>query len=441
MRLFARQPPIRRVDVHADLEAVTARGPEADSGVNVEPIWSAVREWYSTGANPAIQICLRRHGEVILNRSIGHAWGNAPTDAPDAEKVVVTPDTPFCVYSAAKGITVTVMHMLIERGVLGLGDRVCDYLPNFTSHGKHRITIRHVLSHSAGMPFFVGGSHELDRVGDSDYAVQTLCDVKPLHRPGFLHIYHAVTLGFLTREIVRAATGRCIRDVLATEILDPLGFRWTNYGVDPSDVPLVAPSHATLRDVPEPIATAYRKAIGGTLYEIIPATNDPRFLTSVVPSSSTVSNAVELSRFYEILRRGGELDGVRIMDAETLRHAVTPVTRTRPDVVLGLMPMRWGLGYMLGGTRFGPFGANTATAFGHMGLMRIAGWSDPQRGLSAGLITSGKPGLDKDADRFPALMKVIATQLPDVPESERPFVRCAHARDHQAASIGGVPGV
>jgi hypothetical protein len=76
-----------------------------------------------------------------------------------------------------------------------------------------------------------------------------------------------------------------------------------------------------------------------------------------------------------------------------------------------------------------------------MGLMRIAGWSDPQRGLSAGLITSGKPGIDKEADRFPALMKVIATQLPDVPESEQPFVRRAHARDHEAASIGGVPGV
>ena len=164
MRFFA-QSPVRRVAVPADLEAVTTRGPESRSDVDVERIWSAVCEWYSAGAIPAIQICLRRHGEVILNRSIGHAWGNAPTDPPDVEKVLVTPDTPFCVYSAAKGITITVMHMLIERGVLGLGDRVCDYLPNFTSYGKHRITIRHVLTHSAGMPFFVGGRGELDRVG------------------------------------------------------------------------------------------------------------------------------------------------------------------------------------------------------------------------------------------------------------------------------------
>ena len=67
--------------------------------------------------HPAIQLCIRQHGRVVLNRAIGHGWGNAPTDAPDAEKIPVTTDTPFCVYSAAKGITATVVHMLVDRGV------------------------------------------------------------------------------------------------------------------------------------------------------------------------------------------------------------------------------------------------------------------------------------------------------------------------------------
>ena len=416
-------PPARIVDVPADLDAVTTHGHEVATDVDVERIWSAVRDWYGIGVNPAIQLCLRRNGEIILNRSIGHGWGNGPTDDPDADKVVVTPETPFCVYSAAKGITSALMHMLIERGVLDLDARVCDYLPGFTSHGKHRITVRHVLTHAAGMPFFSGGSGNLDRAADSEYAVRALCDAKPIYPPGWFSIYHAVTFGFLTREIVRAAAGRNIREVLATEILDPLGFRWTNYGVAPEDVSLVAPSHATMRDVPEPIATAFRKAIGGTLYDIIPVTNDPRFLTSVIPSSSTVSTADELSRFYEILRRGGELDGVRIMSPETLRRAVTPVTPMRPDVALGLQPMQWGLGFMLGGTRFGPFGRNTPTAFGHMGLITVAGWTDPQRGLSAGLVTSGKPGAHSESGRYPALMNLIARAVPDVPANRRPFVR------------------
>ena len=70
--------------------------------------------------HPAIQLCLRHNGKVVLNRAIGHGWGNAPTDPPDAEKIPVKTDTPFCVYSSAKAITATVLYMLVERGQLSL---------------------------------------------------------------------------------------------------------------------------------------------------------------------------------------------------------------------------------------------------------------------------------------------------------------------------------
>ena len=128
-----------------------------------------------------------------------------------------------------------------------------------------------------------------------------------------MHIYHGVTWGPLVREIVSAATGKSIREILATEILDPLGFRWTNFGVAEHDVPLVAPSHATGKPLPAPIAKAFKMAVGGTMAEIIPFANTPLFLTGIVPSSNLVSTADEMSRFAEILRRGGELDGVRVM--------------------------------------------------------------------------------------------------------------------------------
>ena len=90
----------------------------------VERIWDAARHWYRAGVHPAIQVCLRVDGRVVLNRAIGHGWGNGPQDAPDAEKVPVTPQTPFCVYSAAKAISTTVVHMLVERGAFSLDDRV-----------------------------------------------------------------------------------------------------------------------------------------------------------------------------------------------------------------------------------------------------------------------------------------------------------------------------
>ena len=404
-----------RIRVPSDLDAVTTIGPEDAGGLDpaaIDQIWEAARHWYRAGMQPAIQLCLRYNGTVVLNRAIGHAWGNGPDDPADADRVPVSTNTPFCVYSAAKAISTTVVHMLVERGAFSLDDRVCDYLPSYTGHGKERTTIRHVMTHSAGVPFATGPRADVRRVNDSDYTRARLSEFKPIHRPGLVHIYHGVTWGPLVREIVSAATGRNIREILATEILDPLGFRWTNYGVAEADVPLVAPSYVTGKPLPAPIAAALRTALGGTMTQIIPFSNTPVFLTSVVPSSSTVSTADELSRFAEILRRGGELDGVRVMRPDTLAAAVRPCRRLRPDVATGLAPIRWGTGFMLGSKRFGPFGADAAAAFGHTGLTNVAIWADPARGLAAGLISSGKPGRHPEAGRFTALLNQITTQIP-----------------------------
>ena len=395
-----------RIRVPADLDAVTYAGEETPVP-GVERIWQAARHWYAAGMHPAIQVCVRHRGEVVLNRAIGHGWGNGPEDPADGERVPVTVDTPFCVYSTAKGITTTVVHMLVERGAFSLDDRVCEYLPTYTSHGKDRTTIRHVMTHSAGVPFATGPKPDLRRMNDSEYAREMLGNLKPIYKPGLVHVYHAVTWGPLMREIVSAATGRDIRDILATEILDPLGFRWTNFGVAADDVPLVAPSHVTGKPLPPPIARAFKLAIGGTTQRLIPFTNTPQFLTSVVPSSSTVSNAVELSRFAEIWRRGGELDGVRVMSPGTLRRATEERRRLRPDVATGLVPLRWGTGFMLGSKRFGPFGLNAPDAFGHTGLVNIAMWADPSRDLAAAVVSSGKPGGHREAKRYPALLDAI----------------------------------
>lgn len=404
-----------RIVVPADLDSVTAVGTEDHSDVDpasIERIWQAARHWYAAGMHPAIQVCLRHRGRVVLDRAIGHGWGNGPAEEPGAEKIPVTTATPFCAYSAAKAITTTVVHMLVERGEFSLDDRVCDYLPNYTSHGKDRTTIRHVMTHSAGVPFATGPRPDLRRMDDSDYARDMLAQLKPIYRPGLVHIYHGLTWGPLMREIVGAATGRNIREILATEILEPLGFRWTNYGVALDDVPSVAPSYVTGKPLPAPIAKAFKIAVGGTPQRIIPFSNTPAFLTSVIPSSSTVSTAFELSRFAEILVRGGELDGVRVLSPATVTAATREARRLRPDLAMGLMPLRWGTGYMLGSKRFGPFGLDAPQAFGHTGLTDIAVWADPSRSLAAGVISSGKPGRHPEAKRYTALLDRIAAEIP-----------------------------
>src|SRR6478735_65980 len=118
--------PLRRVHVRRDLASITTTAAEADAAAvgldagAVDRMWHAARDLYRSGVHPALQLCVRRHGEVVIDRAIGHARGNGPDDDRNVEKVLVTPDTPFCVFSASKAITAMVVHKLHERGVLNI---------------------------------------------------------------------------------------------------------------------------------------------------------------------------------------------------------------------------------------------------------------------------------------------------------------------------------
>lgn len=159
------------------------------------------------------------------------------------------------------------------------------------------------------MPNLPREAFDLDRIGDREFILGMLCDARPATRPGRLTAYHAVSGGLIVAEIVRRVIGRGIRDVLADEILDPLGFRWANFGVAPEDVDLVARCAQTGPPVLPPLSTLLTRALGVGPSEIVALGNDPRFLTGLVPSANVVTTAAELSRFFELLRRGGELDG------------------------------------------------------------------------------------------------------------------------------------
>ncbi len=190
---------------------------------------------YRSGVHPAVQVCVRREGEIVLDRAIGHARGNGPDDSKETPKVAATPDTPMTVYSAAKGVTAFVAHKMVEKGLFALDDPVAAYIPGYDKNKKGSITIGHVLSHRAGVPNLPREALSLDYIDDREYLAKILCDAKPMAEPGKLLAYHAVSGGFIIGELIYQVTGKSIRDVLAEEILDPLGFRWTNYGVAPED--------------------------------------------------------------------------------------------------------------------------------------------------------------------------------------------------------------
>jgi CubicO group peptidase (beta-lactamase class C family) len=416
--------PLRRIRMPDDLDAATTVGDEADpaeAGVDgelVERIWDSGVSLYRSGVHPALQLCVRRVGHVIVDRASGHARGNGPDDGDEVPKVPVTTETPFCVYSTSKGITALVVHKLIERGLLELDDPVVKHIPEYARHGKEGITIGHVLSHRAGVATLPPEALDLDILEDREALVEIICDAKPTSAPGRLLAYHAVSGGFILGEVVQRATGKSIRDVLAEEFLDPLGFRWTNYGVLPEQVDEVGLSYVTGPPVLPPLSNLVKRVLGSPIEQVVETSNDPRFLTAVIPAASTMTNANELSRFFEIFRRGGELDGVRVMETETLRRALEEQSRLEIDLSL-LFPTRFAYGLMLGAKVISLLGRDTDLAFGHLGLINIMGWADPERGISAALITSGKAILYPEVHRFYGVMQRIAAEVPKVSAAER----------------------
>jgi len=394
----------RFVVVPPDLAAIETRsGREVDPatvGVDkykLEAVWTAMQRLYRTRTQPAMTLCIRRRGEIVLERAIGHSH----------EGVLATPRTPFCTFSVSKAVSAVMMHVLDERDQLRLDDPVCEYIPEFARHGKDWVTIRHVLTHRAGIPTVADGKGTLDALVDPRGVVAALCDAKPVFLPGRRLAYHAVTGGFILDEIVRRVTGSGIEVLLRDTVTKPLGFEHLGYGLPPEQQALAAENRFTGYDVPFPFSALIKRALGMPIADSVAASNDPRWLSAVVPSGNVMATADDLARFFYMLLRGGELDGVRVLEARTVRRMLVESAYLEPDLTLGLA-VRYGQGVMLGALPFSLFGPNTGRAFGHYGLVNVAAWADPERDLAVGLLTSGKAIIANQLPAFLGLLRSIS---------------------------------
>jgi CubicO group peptidase (beta-lactamase class C family) len=417
-------PFLARSRIPRDLTQVTRVGEESSARgakttrAQIDGLWDRVEALYRTGVYPGLQICVRRCGHIVLNRSLGHAAGNAPDDAPDAPKLQMEVDTPTNIFSAAKAVTAMVVHKLDEERALHIDDRVCDYIPDFDRHGKDRITIRHLLAHRAGIPNLPPEAVDLDLLAHPERVTKILCDAELRTRPGRMLAYHAITGGFVLAEVVRRATGQDIRQVLREKIAEPLGLRWLGYGVAPEDVDRVARNAFTGPPVPPPISSLLTRALGVELDRVVELSNDPRFQTGIIPSANVVTTAEELTAFYQCLLDEGEYEGVRVFDPRTVRHATDEDSIWELDLTLG-MPVRYGLGFMLGGERFSLFGTDNPHAFGHVGFTNTFSWADPERQIAVALITTGKPVISLHAVRLVQLLGGMNEAFPKIEPARR----------------------
>lgn len=378
---------------------------------NVDAIWSAVVRLYRSGLHPSISICIRRRGQIILERSIGHARGNAPNDSPSAPKVLARPDTLYNFFSGSKCVTAMLVHLCQERELLHVDEPVATFIPEFGRKRKHNITIRDVLAHRAGIPMVPSEALDLDLLARVEDINEAIYDLEPISRPGGQPAYHAITGGFVLGEVVRRVSGRDIQQFLQDEVAKPMGMADFAYGIVPERLLEVAEDAFTGSVPMGPPRVLIEKALGFNMPELVRLGNDPRYRTGIVPAGNLISTAEQISRFFEMLLCGGTYEGRQIIHGRTIQRAVEKQVDFEFDRML-VLPIPYSMGFMLGSPALGFYGPNTPRAFGHLGFTNVLGWADPDRDISCALMNNGKPLVSWKFLYWYDVMRNISTNIP-----------------------------
>lgn len=273
------------------------------------------------GRLPGFLVSVARGGRVAHLTTYGHR------DL--AAGLPVETDTLWRIYSMTKPVTAVAVLMLVEEGLLGLDDPIDRYLPEFADPRVHvsgsgddvrtrpaagPIRVRHLLTHTAGLTFAFYHDHPVDalyRAAGLESSVPSGADLAetiavyaslPLQfEPGTRWNYSVATnvLG----RLIEVVSGRPLDAFFAERVLGPLGMTDTGFHLTPEQEPR--------------LAELYGETDGGGITPVpgLPVRGRPRFLSA---SGGLVSSAGDYHRFMELLRRGGELDGVRLLSPATL---------------------------------------------------------------------------------------------------------------------------
>lgn len=408
--------------VPRDLNSITTSKNEVDpalgglSGAQIEKIWSSVETLYKSGNHPLISVCIRRHGHIMINRSIGYRQGNSAAGL-SSDAVIANPDTPICLFSASKLVSAMLVHILNEQGKINLLDPVSRYIPEFAANGKRRATIFHLLSHRGGIPK-IETEVTPELLFDREKILQLLYVAKPVARAGSQLSYHAVTAGYILGELIERVTGQDIRDFLHTQIEKPMDLPFFNYGLKPELRDQVALNYPTGIHPSLGSDVYLNRVLGGGLELAVNVTNDTRFMDTVCPAGNIYTSAEQANRFMEMLLNGGSYQDKQIIRPETVFRATLPTSNTTIDRSL-LAPMRYALGPMLGTNPVGLFGPNSGQAFGHLGFSNILCWADPERDISVSILNTGKSVLGTHLPALGHLLYQISAQCPIIAKEQR----------------------
>lgn len=363
--------PVAADPKSASTHALATAGEAGMSVTSLLRAEQAVYDEIRRGGFPGAAIAAGRGSRVVLEQGLGRVGWDPFDTKVDADATV------YDLASLTKVIaTTTVAMLLVEDGKLDLDAPVSRYLPEFSGPGKHRVTVRHLLTHTSGLP---AGADIWASTHDAALgrAIRT-----PLQREAGARVEYS-DIGFVTLWAVEErAAGEPLWKLLDRRVFGPLGMRSTTF----------LPGEGCARCAP-----TGRRADGSPLRGLV---HDPtaRQLGGIAGNAGLFSTAHDLARFAAMLANEGELDSVRVLKAETIRHF------TQRQVGAETRALGWDT--PAGGARGAAGERLSARAFGHTGFTGTSLWVDPARGTWAVLLAN-RTFEPRASNRIQALRRII----------------------------------
>ncbi len=360
------------------------------------PVREVLEESFARGEEWGASLCVAHAGRVVVD-----LWGGVR----DRERQIPwTADTLSTGFSSTKGMVALCFLMLADRGLLDYDAPVAKYWPEFAQRGKSEVTVRCLLNHRAGL-IGVAEPITLDLIETRPERVaEILAEQLPSWTPDTNQGYHGVTYGLYAQELFKRITGESLGAFLRREISEPLG----------ADVYLGLPQELESR-VAKNYAATTRERIFHIVPQLLLTTNEGRVFRQVVsggdaarafahpaelgpsgidnfntrrvhalelPWANALMSARGLCRVYSALALGGAVDGVRLVQRETIGPVLERQSWSAEDRVLR-KPLGWSQGFLK--EELGMFSPNQSS-FGHPGAGGALGWCDPESQLAIGYL-------------------------------------------------------
>jgi CubicO group peptidase (beta-lactamase class C family) len=328
--------------------------------------------WCESDEIPGITVVVGRSHASLRPRLFGHL------DV--ARTTPIRNDAVFTLASITKPVVAMATMLLVERGLLSLGDRVTSHIPEFAGKGRHGVRLRNLLTHTSGLPGLLPNDPDLRHAhAPLSRFLADACKAELLFPPGRGVTYSSC--GFLLLgEIIARRTGGPLAHFLSRELFEPLGMIDTALGAPAQWFEPAASRHFAEIRVPE-------EQVGGDSWNW----NSRYWRTLGTPWGGLLSTAADLAAFAHLMLAGGRFNNRTIFSRATIAASVKNQLQPMRDVPENERRCRpWGLGWMLNWAAHGSWFGDllSESAYGHWGATGTLLWIDPARDAFAILLTT-----------------------------------------------------